>query len=63
MDYDDTDFLQKMFSNGDKEIKNIENETKANPEEKKIKTHSISKGPQEDLLSKKMGAHKSNSVI
>jgi len=52
-----------MFSNGDKEIKNIENETKANPEAKKIKTPSISKGPQEDLLSKKMGAHKSNSVI
>ena len=23
VDYDDTDFLQKMFSNGDNEIKNI----------------------------------------
>jgi hypothetical protein len=28
VDYDDTDFLQKMFSNGDAEIKNIENESK-----------------------------------
>ena len=26
VDYDDTDFLQKMFSNGDNEIKNIEQE-------------------------------------
>lgn len=26
VDYDDTNFLQKMFSNGDNEIKNIENE-------------------------------------
>ena len=26
VDYDDTDFLYKMFSNGDNEIKNIEQE-------------------------------------
>jgi hypothetical protein len=28
VDYDDTDFLQKMFSNGDNEIKIIETEPK-----------------------------------
>ena len=35
VDYDDTDFLQKMFSNGDNEIKNIEGDKQlklSNPE-------------------------------
>lgn len=61
VDYDDTDFLQKMFSNGDKEIKNLEVEKKTPAIEK---TPKIVKNPsEEDLLSKKMGAHKGPSVI
>ena len=49
VDYDDTDFLQKMFSNGDNEIKDVE-PPKKNPEVN-------------ELLSKKMGAHENNSLI
>ena len=51
-----------MFSNGDKEIKNLEIEKK---DEEPPKTPSIVKNSREetDLLSKKMGAHKGNSVI
>ena len=39
VDYDDTDFLQKMFSNGDNEIKNIEGDKLklSDPEEFKQK--------------------------
>lgn len=75
VDYDDTDFLQKMFSNGDNEIKNIEGEKLklSDPEEFKKKQRVIASTPQativkrpndeNDLLSKKIGAHKGNSVI
>lgn len=56
VDYDDTHFLQKMFSNNDNEIKNLEEPIKT-PQSKIVKKEET------DLLSKKMGAHKSNSVI
>jgi hypothetical protein len=48
VEYDESEFLQKMFSNGDNEIKNIEPTPKP-----KIS----------DLLSKKMGAHQDDTLI